>query len=482
MQNFFDQVASLQRNHASVLCLGLDPRPHYLSPADREAENPLVAWGERMLRETADYLCCVKPNIAFYEVQGSYGWQALKRTIEIAHEMGLPVLLDAKRGDIGSTAEAYAVAAFHELKADAITLSPYLGENSIEPFLRIAGRGLFVLCHTSNPSASEFQTLSVNGQLLYEIVAQRATQWGDRVGLVVGATYPHAIAAVRNVAPDAWLLLPGVGAQGADEKAALAAAGDNIIVPVSRGILAKENPRQAAKMLRDKLNRAREKASPPELGGGRREVSPIMKGSKLSHLQQGLAEALVAINAVKFGDFTLASGKQSPIYIDLRVLASHPRTLTLVARAYSDLLTKSNLQYDLIAALPYAALPIGTAVSLQTGCPLIYPRKEAKKYGTARTVEGEYSAGQTALVLDDLISTGGSKIKGAQPLRDAGLNVQDIIVLIDRSGGKADAELSAHGLRLHSVMKLEELIAHLATQGIISDEQQEIVERFLREG
>jgi uridine monophosphate synthetase len=365
------------------------------------------------------------------------------------------------------------VAAFHELKADAITLSPYLGENSIEPFLRIAGRGLFVLCHTSNPSASEFQTLSVNGHLLYEIVAQRATQWGDRVGLVVGATYPHAIAAVRNVAPDAWLLLPGVGAQGANEKAALAAAGNNIIVPVSRGILAKENPRQAAKMLRDKLNRARERAISYQ--------AERSKAGPLSPLKQQLAEALVTINAVKFGDFTLASGKQSPIYIDLRVLASHPRTLTLVARAYTDLLTKSNLQYDLIAALPYAALPIGTAVSLQTGCPLIYPRKEAKKYGTARIIEGEYSSGQSALLLDDLISTGGSKIKGAQPLRDAGLKVQDIIVLIDRSGGKADAELSAHGLRLHSVMKIEELIAHLATQGIISHEQQEIVERFLRE-
>lgn len=472
MQNFFDEVASLQRNHASVLCLGLDPRPHYLSIADREAENPLLAWGARMLRETADYLCCVKPNIAFYEAQGSYGWQALKQTIEIAHEMGLPVLLDAKRGDIGSTAEAYAVAAFHELKADAITLSPYLGENSIEPFLRIAGRGLFVLCHTSNPSASEFQMLSVNGHLLYEIVAQRATQWGDRVGLVVGATYPHAIAAVRNIAPEAWLLLPGVGAQGANEKAALVAAGDNIIVPVSRGILATENPRQAAKTLRDKLNRAREKAM---------NQAERSKAGQLSALKQQLAEALVTINAIKFGNFTLASGKQSPIYIDLRVLASHPRTLNLVARAYSDLLTKTKLEYDLIAALPYAALPIGTALSLQTGYPLIYPRKEAKTYGTGRTIEGQYKSGQTALVLDDLISTGGSKIKGAQPLRDAGLNVQDIIVLIDRSGGKADAELSAHGLRLHSVMKIEEMIAHLARQGIISHEQQESVEQFLRE-
>ncbi len=109
------------------------------------------------------------------------------------------------------------MAAFHELEADAITLSPYLGSDAVQPFLQVAGRRLFVLCHTSNPSADEFQTLEVNGRPLYEVVAQRATQWSERVGLVVGATYPHAIATVREVAPDAWLLLPGVGTQGADE-------------------------------------------------------------------------------------------------------------------------------------------------------------------------------------------------------------------------------------------------------------------------
>lgn len=465
MFNFFERVATLQQKHTTLLCLGLDPRPHFLSEADRETDNPLATWGARMIRETADYVCCVKPNSAFYEAQGSYGYVALKATIAMAHEFGLPVLLDAKRGDIGSTAEAYAVAAFQELGADAITLSPYLGRDSIDPFLKTPGRGLFVLCHTSNSSADEFQSLDVNGRSLYETVAQRATQWDERVGLVVGATYPHAIASVRDVAPNAWLLLPGVGAQGADEKAALAAAYDQMIVPVSRGIIAADNPREAAKTLRDKLNRAR----PTQ-----RETPSITR------IQQQLADALVAIQAIKFGNFTLASGKSSPVYIDLRLLASHPRILSLVARAYSDLIESKQLQYELIAPLPYAALPIGTAVSLQTGDPMIYPRKETKAYGTKRQIEGRYQAGQTVLLLDDLVSTGGSKVKGAQLLRDAGLHVPELIVLIDRSGGSAQPELSQHNLRLHSVITLEAIVAYLAEQGTISSEQRVMVERFLQ--
>ncbi|MGH2542770.1 MAG: orotidine-5'-phosphate decarboxylase [Ardenticatenaceae bacterium] len=469
MRGFFDLVEKLQRSHTTVLCLGLDPRPHYLTVEDRQAENPLVAWGKRMLRETADYICCVKPNSAFYEAQGSYGWDALKRTIATAHEMGLPVLLDAKRGDIGSTAEAYAVAAFHELDADAITLNPYPGRDAVDPFLRIAGRGIFILCHSSNPSADEFQSLEVNGRPLYEVVARRATQWNDRVGLVLGATYPHAIAAVREVAPEAWLLLPGIGAQGADEQPALAAARHKMIVPVSRAILAVEEPYEVARKLRDKLNRARERGD-------------LSRTRRLPPLQENLTEALVAIGALKFGTFTLASGESSPVYIDLRLLASHPRVLNLAARAYADLLTGGDIDYDLLAALPYAALPIGTAVSLQTGDPLIYPRKESKEYGTRRAIEGAFSEGQVAVIVDDLITTGGSKVKAVGPLRAAGLEVADIVVLIDRSGGKAAPELAAHNLRLHSVITFEAMLAHLAARGLISTTDREMVEAHLLQG
>ncbi len=153
--------------------------------------------------------------------------------------------------------------------------------------------------------------------------------------------------------------------------------------------------------------------------------------------------------------------------------------LSLAARAYADLLTARDIRYDLLAALPYAAMPIGTAVSLQTGDPLIYPRKESKGYGTQRAIEGSFAAGQVAVLLDDLVSTGGSKVKGAAPLREAGLLVEDIVVLIDRSGGKADEELAAHGLRLHSVITIEAMMDFLVGRRLLDPARQAEVLSFL---
>lgn len=458
MTTFFDNVRALQRSFDTVLCLGLDPRPTLLTDQDRAAENPLLAWSERLIRATADSICCVKPNAAFYLAQGETGWRALKGAIALAREIGLPVLLDAKYGDIGTTAEAYAVAAFHELGADAVTLSPYLGRDGVDPFLRWPQAGVFVLCHTSNPSAGEFQSLEVGGRPLYEVIAGQATCWDPRVGLVVGATYPHAIAVVRQVAPDAWLLLPGIGAQGGEAEATLAWAGDNIIVPVSRGIMAAADPGEAAQGLRIQFNRARER-TPPQIRGG----------ASLPPRLQRLAEDLVRIGALQFGEFTLVSGRRSPFYIDLRLLVSAPDVLNQAARAYADRL--QSLDYDVLAALPYAALPIGTAIALQTGDPLIYPRREVKVHGRGRAIEGAWREGDVAVLIDDLITTGGSKVEAAQLLREAGLQVRDVLVLIDRRPPGPSPELAEAGLRLHAVMTLGQIVAHLAGKGLISAEQ-----------
>lgn len=466
---FFDNVRALQRSFDTVLCLGLDPRPALLTDEDRAAENPLLVWSERLIRATADSICCIKPNAAFYLAHGETGWRALKGAIALAAEIGLPVLLDAKYGDIGTTAEAYAVATFHQLGADAVTLSPYLGRDGVDPFLRSPRSGVFVLCHTSNPSASEFQSLEVGGRPLYEVIAEQATRWDPRVGLVVGATYPHAIAAVREVAPDAWLLLPGIGAQGGAAEAALGWAGENIIVPVSRGILAAPHPGEAAQTLRLQLNRARERAAATE-----------PRGEPLPPRLQHLAEDLVRIGALQFGDFTLASGRQSPFYLDLRLLVSAPDVLNHAARAYADQLHK--LDYELLAALPYAALPIGTAIALQTGDPLIYPRREIKAHGRGRAIEGTWRAGDVAVMIDDLITTGGSKVEAAQLLRDAGLQVRDVLVLIDRRPPGPSPELAEAGLRLHAVMALTQIVAHLANKGLISAEQHATIKDYLHTG
>jgi uridine monophosphate synthetase len=467
---FYQELEEAARRSDSLLCVGLDPRPQRLAPGD-----DLFAFNRRAIDLTRDLVCVYKPNFAFYEVAGPEGLEALRRTIAYIHETaGVPVILDAKRGDIGSTAEAYAHAAYEVWGADALTVNPYLGADSVAPFTAHDDRGVFLLCHTSNPGAIDLQTLPCPERSLYEIVAEKAAAWGT--GLVVGATYPKALARIRALAPEAWVLLPGIGPQGGDLEAALAAGlredGLGIVVNASRGVIYAEDPRQAAQDLRDAINAARA------------SISLVPKHDP----KRDLTLALADIGAIKFGDFTLTSGKKSPIYIDLRILASYPQVLRQVSRAYTRLL-RQELGIDLslpggnagscLAAIPYAALPIGTAVALETDLPLIYPRKETRAHGTGRQIEGEYQLGDRAIVLDDLITTGGSKLAAIEPLEAAGLEVQDVVVLIDREQGGAE-DLMAAGYQLHSVLRLGQMLDLLAGAGRISQQQREETLAFLK--
>jgi uridine monophosphate synthetase len=457
---------AIERNN-SLLCVGLDPRPDRFPSPVMAQPDPIFAFNKAIVDATLDLACVYKPNFAFYEAQGLEGLAALSRTMEYIHEVtDVPVILDAKRGDIGSTAEAYAKAAFEVWGADAVTVNPYLGHDAVQPFTTYADRGVFLLCHTSNPGATDLQTLDCGGRPLYQIVAEQAVRWGENVGLVIGATYPQALQAVREMAPQMWILLPGVGTQGGDLEAALAAGldeqGSGIIVNASRSIIYAENPRVAAQELRDRINAARS----------------MPKSQILTSSRGQLILALADIGCVKFGQFTLTSGLQSPIYIDLRLLVSHPGVLRDVARAYAQLLRP--LAFERLAAIPYAALPIGTAVSLELGCPLIYPRKEAKGHGTRRVVEGEFQKGERVVVLDDLITTGASKLEAIAPLEELDLQVEDIVVLIDREqGGREDLE--KRGYRLHAVFGLGEMLNVLAQHGRISTTQRDEVKAFLAE-
>jgi uridine monophosphate synthetase len=459
--NFFERLEQRVREINSLLCVGLDPR---LEDAASARDECL-----RLISATSDFALAFKPNAAFFEAFGAAGVAALKEVI--AHVPAeIPVILDAKRGDIADTAEAYAKAAFDELGAQAITLNPYLGGEALRPFLVRSDHGAFVLCKTSNPGADEFQALSVESRSLYEMVAQHAQQWNTNgnVGLVVGATDPQALVRVRSVAPDLWFLVPGVGAQGGDLKSALEAGlrpdGLGLIINVSRQIAKASDPRAEARKVRDEINVVRSAYS----------VSRITHhAARITQLAQDLVDS----QCVRFGQFKLKSGLMSPIYLDLRRLVTHPRVLRRVAQAYAK--TLKALEFDRLAGIPYAALPIATAIALEIDRPLIYPRREAKDYGTKASIEGDYQSGETIVVIDDLATTGGSKIEAIQKLEEAGLKVRDIVVLIDRGQG-AGPMLADAGYQLHAVVTLDNLLPEWLHSGAISQAQFEEVTAFLK--
>jgi orotidine-5'-phosphate decarboxylase len=270
---FRERLSAAAKTNDSWLCVGLDPDPDLL-PANLTVERFL----QGIVEATRDLVCCFKPNLAFFEAYGLAGQTAL-RQLRRSLPDAIPVLVDAKRGDTPQTMRAYARAIFDDLDADAVTVNPYLGGDSLRPFFEYADRGVFVLCKTSNPGAGEVQDLIVPGpqgsEPLFLNVARRAASWaGDgTLGLVVGATYPRDVAAVRAVAPDAPILLPGVGAQAGDLEQSVQAAldrnGGGAIVNVSRSLLYASNgsdwqtaARAEAERVRSAINAARLAATP----------------------------------------------------------------------------------------------------------------------------------------------------------------------------------------------------------------------------
>jgi len=497
METFFSFLAKRVDDCSSLLCVGLDPHPADLPAPTAEAARTFCL---NIIKATAPYAAAFKPNAAFFELYGPEGWVALKDVIAAvkaeSERMGstIPVILDAKRGDIASTAEAYAKSAFESLGVHAITLSPFLGKDSIDPFLAYKEKGVFILCKTSNPGAADLQDLAltpsplpsgegrgVRGEYLYEHIARLAQTWNseDNIGLVVGATQLDALRRVRAAAPDLWLLVPGVGPQGGDLEAAINAGlrkdGKGMLINVSRAISRADNPRlEAAKLRDDILHVIREQKSGNQ--GGKSHPDHQIPAAPIPDIFPALADGLLEAGCVKFGEFTLKSGLKSPIYIDLRRLVTYPRLLAEVASAYLPMLEK--LKFDRLAGLPYAAIPIVTAISLQAGYPVIYPRKEIKAYGTKAEIEGEYQAGETAVVVDDLTTTGGSKFEGIEKLTGAGLKVKDVVVLIDRQSGAKEA-LAKAGFHLHAVLTMAELLDHWEKTGKVPAEKIAATRTFL---
>lgn len=241
---FHELLSERWRNADSLLCVGLDPDPARFAPRLRGREQAITDFCCAIVDATAPYACAFKPQIAYFaSARAEAQLEAVLAHIR-EHHPDVPVVLDAKRGDIGSTAEHYAREAFERYRADAVTLSPFMGFDTVEPFLAYPGRAAFLLCRTSNPGSNELQMLDVGGERLYERIARLAgSTWNraQQLGLVVGATYPLELARVRELAPELPLLVPGIGAQGGDVAATVAAGqtadGSGLLINSSRAIL-----------------------------------------------------------------------------------------------------------------------------------------------------------------------------------------------------------------------------------------------------
>jgi len=238
--SFLESLQTAWRQADSMLCVGLDPDPSRLPAHLAERPDAILAFCRAIVDATADFACAFKPQVAYFAAaRAEDQLEALIAHVHSAHP-GKPVILDAKRGDIGATAEQYAREAFERYRADAVTVNPYMGFDSIEPWLAWRDRGVILLCRTSNPGGSDLQALDVGGERLFERVARLAAgPWNTsgQLGLVVGATFPAELARVRSIVGDLPLLVPGIGAQGGDIEATVRAGGRQMIVNSSRAIL-----------------------------------------------------------------------------------------------------------------------------------------------------------------------------------------------------------------------------------------------------
>lgn len=268
METFFSFLEKRVEDSSSLLCIGLDP---HIPDLKESSAASALDFCLTLVKQTAPYAAAFKPNAAFFEVFGAEGWSALKQVIEAISEESkrlgskIPVILDAKRGDIASTAEAYAQSSFEHLGAHCITLNPYLGHDSIEPFISNPENGIFLLCKTSNAGSMDLQNVLVlptgsdSPMPLYNYVAHLAQKWNvnNNIGIVVGATHPKIMGMIRASVPELWFLTPGVGAQGGELESTLRSGlrsdGKGLLIPISRGISRSSNPAKAAAEFRDQI-------------------------------------------------------------------------------------------------------------------------------------------------------------------------------------------------------------------------------------
>ncbi|CAJ1937195.1 unnamed protein product [Cylindrotheca closterium] len=452
MTSFFAKLEARVNDVDSLLCVGLDPHSKDIGSDDvKTPEDKCAAaftFCKTIIDATLPYAACYKPNAAFFEALGSQGETTLERVLKEIPS-NVPILLDVKRGDIGSTATAYAEACYEHLKADAVTLSPLMGWDSVAPFVTesYAHKGAFLLCKTSNPGSNDILALNLaNGEKLYERIAKLAHDWstssGASLGLVVGATDSVALANARKAAGEkAWILAPGVGAQGGDLEAALRAGmnsnGTAMLIPVSRGISRAEDRAAAAKELMVKINETRKKLKSEEGSSSGDAIQPYQKEFLEFSLSQGV---------LKFGSFVLKSGRTSPYFFNAGLFASGA-ALDKLGRSYASAIMaapqlvdgKGGVAFDVLFGPAYKGISLGavTAAALYRDYGIdvgyAYNRKEAKDHGEGGQLVGAGMTGKRVLVIDDVITAGTAIRESHEMLTTIGAKMVGVVIALDRA-------------------------------------------------
>ncbi|MEH2286263.1 bifunctional orotidine-5'-phosphate decarboxylase/orotate phosphoribosyltransferase [Nostoc sp.] len=469
--NFFDKLNRNILENQSLLFVGLDPNPEMM-PGRYESEELMAGlekWLQFIITETSDFVCAYKPTFGFYEALGIPGLELLHKTLA-AIPAHIPVILDAKHSDL-NTSTIFAQTVFTKWQVDAITLSPYTGQDHVAPFLVYPDKAAFILCCTSNPSAETLQQYPTNESPLYLQVVKESKTWGtpEQLGLEVGTTNSEVLALIRAIAPERIIMARSIWAEGQNLKQILEAGlnsnGDGLLIPVPQDMLGNTQLSEEVQSLRAEINQIK--------------TEIIHENSTCSvwfpdvcflnqHPHQDLILQLYDIDCIMFGSFVQASGAIFPYYIDLRKIISNPQLFNQVLTAYENIL--KNLNFDRLAGIPYGSLPTATGLALRLHCPMIFPRKEVKAHGTRRVIEGNFHTGETVVVVDDILISGKSVMEGAGKLESAGLKVNDIVVFIDHEQGVKD-RLQQNGYRSHAVLTISEITNTLYQAGRINEEQ-----------
>lgn len=475
--NFANKLLAAVEQNQSLLYVSLAPNPELQSLSDRS----ILQWQDYLqsvILETSDFVCAYKFPVGIYQAIGQKGWELLTETLKLIPEY-IPTIIDAKYSDL-NTSSLFADLIFQDLSFDACTVSPYAGRDQVSPFLVYPGKAVFILCATANPSATFLQEYPNSQHPLYLKLVEETQIWGtpEQLGLQVGIM-PDMLARIRQTAPERWMLLEGDFAEENDLmddddlsqtlRAGLDKNGTGLMMPVPPQLLAKKQIKTSVKEFRDRINQSRQQmmAASPTCDLWLPNICFIEPQPHRDLILQ-----LYDIGCIIFGDHVQASGETFPYYIDLRRIISIPQIFHQIVEAYTEILKQ--LTFDRIAGIPYGSLPTATGLSLRLEKPMIFPRKEVKQHGTGRLIEGHFQPGETIVVVDDILITGGSVMRGAAKIESAGLKVQDIVVLIDH-GKNVMEKLARNGYQGHAVLNLTEIAETLYEANRIEARQFELL-------